>query len=75
MRRLDGITDMMPSVDMNQGKLQEMVKDKEAWGAAVNGTADLDTTWQLNNTKRIAITIHFKMDMIFKQEARKLSYN
>ena len=43
-----------------------MVKDKEAWGAAVNGTADLDTTWQLNNTKRIAITIHFKMDMIFK---------
>ena len=28
MRRLDGITD---SVDMNVGKLREMVRDREAW--------------------------------------------
>ena len=34
MRWLDGITD---SVVMNLGKLQEMVKDREGWRAAVHG--------------------------------------
>ena len=40
MRRMDGITNTM---NMNLGKIQEMVRDRETWRAAVHGVAKNQT--------------------------------
>ena len=49
MRWPDGITCVM---NMNLGKLWDMVRDKETWFAVVHGVTKLDMMRQLNNNMK-----------------------
>ena len=52
MRWLDSITNAM---NMNLGKLQEMVRDRESWHAALRGFAELDMTERLNRSSQFVM--------------------
>ena len=54
MRCLDGIID---AIDVNFRKLQETVKDREAWCAAVHGTAEILTRLKGLNDDTLSLRI------------------
>ena len=61
---MDGIID---STDMNVNKLQEMVKDRESWHAAVHGVTELGMTERLNTNNTMSMYLFQLVSSLVRQ--------
>ena len=68
MRWLDGITD--PKY-INLSKLWEIVKEREAWHAAVRGITQLNMTKQLNNNNKEGGSTEKHLKPIYGKETQR----